>query len=130
MICAKDRSSVSKKSDWPGVFNMDPEGDEELGSCVATMVTPYHALTAAHCFDDGKWWPSFTVDIDGKKYTVSNVTMNKCFSHANDGPDGADLAIIKLSTKYSGKTYPVYIKGDEVGREFTLMGWGLAGLVN
>lgn len=45
----------SDPADWPGVINMDPSDDLESGSCVATIITEKHAITAAHCFTGGKW---------------------------------------------------------------------------
>ena len=84
-----------------------------------------------HCFDEGKW-KSFKMNIDsaGTKRTVDKVYLNKCFIHAEDGPNSADLAIVRFSEKVTDiEPYPLYTFGDEVGKEFKIVGWGVAGLV-
>ncbi len=41
-----------------------------------------------------------------------------------------DLAVIKFNEPVSGvMPYPIYTGGEEVGKEFTMMGWGLSGPV-
>jgi hypothetical protein len=123
---------ISDPKDWEGVMNMDPDGGMESGSCVATLITPYHAITAAHCFTEGKW-KSFPVQVDpaGNKRTVDKVYQNTCFIHADGGgPNSADIAVIRFSEKVTTvDPYPIYLFGDEVGKEFKIIGWGVAGKV-
>ncbi len=69
VVWIEDPTSSSNAADWPGVFNMDPSGDMEMGSCVATLISERHAITAAHCFEEGEW-DEFDVDISGTTYTV------------------------------------------------------------
>ena len=104
---------------------MDSSNEKEKGSCVATLITKKHAITAAHCFAEG--FSPFSVDINGDEYDVDKVYLNKCFSFENDGPNGQDLAIIRLETidDDSVTIYPIYLAGDEVGKTFSSMGWGL-----
>ena len=110
---------------------MDPGGELESGSCCATLITEYHAITAAHCFTDGEW-KSFEVQVDpaGNKRTVDKVYLSKCFIHDDDGPNSGDLAIIRFSKKVTSvDPYPIYTFGDEVGKEFKIVGWGNSGKV-
>jgi hypothetical protein len=57
VVWTEDPTGTSDPADWPGVFNMDPSGDMEMGSCVATLIESQHAITAAHCFEGGEWQP-------------------------------------------------------------------------
>ena len=59
-----DSQYLGNASEYPAVFPMDPTGDKERGQCAATLIGKQHAVTAAHCFDDGEW-SSFQVDING-----------------------------------------------------------------
>ena len=94
------------------------------------MITPKHAITAAHCFEDGDYEDGFTVEISGTTYEVADVYLSKCFDFEDDGPNSGDLAIIKLTEEVASEIlpYPIYTFGDEVGKEFFVMGWGLSGL--
>lgn len=51
MIWTTSSKPTASESDWPGVLPMDPSGEMEKSSCVATMITKRHAITAAHCFE-------------------------------------------------------------------------------
>ena len=50
-----DSDYIVDPSKWPGVFPFDSSGNMAVGECAATMISPIHAVTAAHCFDDGEW---------------------------------------------------------------------------
>ena len=59
--------------------------------------------------------------------TVSATYLNPCFSFDDDGPNGADLAVLRLSAPVSSTiATPVtrYSGSSEVGATFTLIGWG------
>ena len=44
--------------------------------------------------------------------------------HADDGPNGGDLAIIRFTADVTSTYYPIYTAGDEIGKTFNMMGWG------
>ena len=116
-----DSSYFVADDTYPAVFALPTKGN-----CAATLIDSQHALTAAHCMDGSSIVTApFDVQIDGGTETVSAIYKNPCFSFANDGPNGADLAVLRLSAPVSGVTpVPLYSASDEVGQTFTLIGWG------
>jgi len=124
-----DSAYLADPQDYPAVFPIDPYGSEESGECCATLVTAQHAITASHCFDDGKW-KEFPVTINGTSNRVVSVHVNPCFDYAADGPDGHDIAVLRLESLVpdSIEPYEVYLKGDEEGKNMTIMGWGDTGI--
>lgn len=115
---------------FPAVFPMDPSGAKQKGECCATLITAQHAVTAAHCFEGGEW-EAFDVEISGATFTVEAVHNNPCFDYDNDGPDGHDIAVIRLDRALTDAMdvapYPIYTAGDEVGKRIQIMGWGDTG---
>ena len=86
-------------SAYPAVFAFPRRGE-----CAATLIDSQHALTAAHCFSpgtEGVGMPMSVTLTDASGGThaaiVSHRYLHPCFSFANDGPNGADLAVLKLS---------------------------------
>ena len=99
-------------------------------NCAATMIGPRHAITAAHCFDDGLG--PFDITVAGNRYRVIETRLNNCFSFKNDGPNSADMAILVLDKPITTEYVEVYNaerSGSEVGKEFTLIGWGAYGTI-
>jgi hypothetical protein len=116
-------------SAYPAVFAFPQRGE-----CAATLIDNTHALTAAHCFSPGTAGVSMPMsvsltDSSGNTVaaTVRNRFLNPCFSFANDGPNGADLAVLELSSAVPPNVAtPVarYTGSTEPGSTFTLIGWG------
>ena len=108
-------------SQYPAVFHY-PDTVKLGFGCTATLITPVYAVTAAHCFDDIR--VPFTATIGGVQHRVSTFLKNPCFNFENDGPNGMDLALIKLDTPSSQPPLSIYRFNDEVGKTITLVGWG------
>jgi len=126
IVIRPDRSDsdyVVNESEYPATFKF-PEGNN--WDCAATVLDSRHALTAAHCVQ-GLGTP-FNVRIAGTRYSVDNIYKNPCFSFQQDGPNSADLAILHFSSNVSVVGIPIYGKCDEIGHEFTLIGWGDTGV--
>merc|ERR1711871_588448 len=98
------------------------------GSCGAALISPTHAITAAHCFDGTgvhNAVPPFNVNIDGSSHTVVKVLKNECFKKSGGEDNGADLAIMVLKTPVNGVKIPkIYPRTDEVGKTMSVVGWG------
>ena len=57
--------------------------------------------------------------------------VNDCFIEDDEDND-ADIAILVLSSDVTGTVYNIYeaeTDGNEVGKEFVLMGWGDYGAI-
>merc|ERR1712008_26453 len=63
----------------------------------------------------------------GSEFVVEKALVHPCFSFKEEAPNSADLAILVLSTESSTVPVPIYDSTDEVGKTFTLLGWGDTG---
>ena len=65
--------------------------------CGATMISPQHAITAAHCLQDSIGTTSvFEIELSGKRYEVEEVRPNDCWMIEKGLPTPADMAILVL----------------------------------
>ena len=109
-------------SRYPAVFAFPNKGE-----CAATLIDARHALSAAHCFNRGQSTTPFSIQIGGQSFTVVSVALNPCFSFDRDGPNSADLAVLRLDRDVPSNVatpHALYAGGREVGSQFTLIGWG------
>jgi len=126
-----DSRYLRDASDYPAVFPLDTWSfNMALGECAATLIDPQHAVTAAHCIPEGG--RSIPVRIAGKTYTVGSASQwrNPCFSVKKDGPDGADVAVLRLNKPVPASDatpIPVYRWNDEQGKRIEIVGWGDTG---
>lgn len=127
---------IASESDYPAVF---PVLREEAGhTCVATLVAPQWALTAAHCvLETGlaeiiARGHAFAIEIAGADNAVSRVLYHPQWPGDADDMQSAsevDLALLKLSSPVRDVTpLAIYRGSAEVGKEVTFLGWGLAGV--
>lgn len=119
-------------------------------SCAGTLIGVQHILTAAHCFNgDHKGLPicpnipnggnckldleppekRLLVTVNGVQNVVTHIFKNTCFIYAKNEPQDADLAILQLQVPIDNvAVIPRYTGHDEVGKKFTLVGWGDIGM--
>ena len=120
-----DSAHLANAADYPFLFVMYRTA-EGYGDCVATMISPEWAITAAHCTDvksltDGIASGGYEVDVGGVKNRIVQVERHP--GTVADRP--VDLALLRLS-KPASHVRPVrlYRPTDEVGREVLFPGWG------
>ena len=132
-----DQRFIVPPGQYTGVVLLESK-DEDGGACTGVLLKGVegegdglYILTAAHCFCPGD---SVTASFDlpdgnGNKDTKINV--EKIFVHPEYNPSNGqnDIAILKLSEKAPPgvELYEMYRGDDEVGRIFTLVGYGTPG---
>ena len=89
-------------SQWPFTFPYQYDSSDEDWICAATMISPRHAITAAHCFDGVP--DNWSVVINNKTYTVIETRLNPCYDLSSMEPVSADMAILVLDRDVDEET--------------------------
>lgn len=123
---ADDHRHVEYGRDFPYVAKIicrnSKTGSVEQASCV--LVSPTHAITAAHVVEDSDEWTVIT--DDGKEHRIGGVSINS--GHAIDKIDAADIAICWSRSDFGVGWYPpLYAGEDEAGKMAVIAGWGRGG---
>lgn len=118
------------------VFPFDALNREEFangGSCVATVIHPRHAVTAAQCFAElgtNATNATLQVTINGKSHATSGVLFDPDWSCRRQGPAQHDIALLRFPEDLDITPAPLYETSDEKGKDFFMMGWGDLGRPN
>ncbi|MCX7552351.1 trypsin-like serine protease [Marinicella sp. S1101] len=131
---------LANESDYPAVFPVQVK--EKRKECVATLIAPNWAITAAHC--------TVLINLESKQphevlinkayHAVKSVFIHPKFGKVQGvrGEDGAlvdiimepknmsyDVALIELSRAVQGvRPVKLYTSSDEINQKIVLLGWG------
>jgi len=118
------------------VFPFDALNRKEFvngGSCVATVIHPRHAVTAAKCFVGlgvNATNATIQVTINGKSRVTSGVLFDPAWSCYLQGPAYHDVALLRFPEDLDVTPAALYETSDEEGKDFFMMGWGDVGRPN
>jgi secreted trypsin-like serine protease len=135
IVIRHDRSDamyVVDAGQYPQLFHLHTRASQRR-VCMATLIAPRWAITAAHCLDEtpiaatlaqGAGWQ---LEVAGGEYGIDTLAVHPQYI-AGAALAGVDLALIRLDREVAGIT-PVLINRDttELGRVVQLFGWGHTG---
>ncbi|MEL6384583.1 MAG: trypsin-like serine protease [Cyanobacteria bacterium J06626_18] len=133
---------IVNEADYPAVFPLFE--DENIKECVATLIDPNWAITAAHClvllYENDFLESGYRVNIAGVENTINQIvwpeelgTLDAITSDENDLEEfdpyvkdaTYDTALIELHDVVEHVTpIALYEGSDEVGKTILLLGWG------
>jgi secreted trypsin-like serine protease len=125
-----DGAYLGRESHFPAVFSLylTKAGHRD---CLATLITPQYAITAAHCTEAkqlttqiGIGKPGFLVQIGGREAKIIEVIRHQ----AMDTGFTPDVALLRLSAPIlKVRPIPVMREQSEVGQLVVMPGWGRTG---
>ena len=127
---------LASETSFPAVFWLEQRSARKV--CVATLIDPQWALTAAHCVEETAMQGyieragEYVVTIAGAMRGIDAVVLHPNYAFRYDearASEEVDLALLHLSEPVQiPQGMPLYRERDELNRVVTLLGWGFSGL--
>ncbi|MBT8146046.1 MAG: trypsin-like serine protease [Gammaproteobacteria bacterium] len=125
------RDYRARESRFPAVFYLERQDIGKI--CVATLIDPQWAITAAHCgsvtslSETLRAGSGFAVSVSGQERLIDLMVAHP--NYTPDTPEEVDLALIRFSEPLVTPR-PVRLNGrqQEQGKVVSLLGWGFWGM--
>jgi len=127
---------AASEAQFPAVFWLEQRSQRKV--CVATLIDPRWALTAAHCVEETGLQRhiasqgEYVVQIAGKLQGIDHVELHPDYQfrdHPQFAAREVDMALLRLAAPIAlPRPVALYRDSDEQDREVTLLGWGYFGL--
>jgi secreted trypsin-like serine protease len=117
--------------DWPAVFFLERQGRRKV--CVATVIHPQWAITAAHCIAETSLQSvvangsRFAVEVAGGPREIDRVSIHPGYDITS--PTDVDLALLRFNQPANmPQPIPVNLQETELNKIVSILGWGYFGL--
>lgn len=127
---APNRYEISDR-DWPAVFFLERQGRRKV--CVATVIHPQWAITAAHCLAETSLQSTiangrrFAVELTGGLRQIDRVSIHPDYDLSSS--TDVDLALLRFhQPSDSPQPIPINMQESELNQVVSILGWGYFGL--
>lgn len=125
------RDYRARESRFPAVFYLERQDIGKI--CVATLIDPQWAITAAHCgsvtslSDTLQAGSSFAVSVSGQERLIDLMMVHP--NYTPDTSEEVDLALIRFSEPLkTPRPVKLNARQEELGKVVSLLGWGFSGM--